>query len=341
MLVLGIESSCDESAVSVVEYDKKPRIVFEAISSQIDLHAQYGGVVPELAAREHLKNLPILLDQAEKTLNGRKPDLVAVTQGPGLKGCLLMGYQFAKGFALARNIPLTGVNHIEAHLHALYLNNPEAPAYPFLALIVSGGHTELIYARDLGQYQVIARTKDDAAGEAFDKSANLLGIEYPGGAALARMADSLDASQRQSDFSLPKVMRESEDFSFSGLKTAISLLVKRNQSVLENPVVKAQLAYAIQESIVEALVHKTKAAAAQLEVKFVTATGGVACNRRLRERLAQELGMPVYFPEPAHCVDNASMVALVGALRFSRFKQTASEDSEVLARWPIENIQTP
>jgi N6-L-threonylcarbamoyladenine synthase len=334
MYVLGVESSCDESAISILKITDRVEIIFEAISSQIDLHAQYGGVVPELAAREHLKNLPLLFNKAQQELDSRsiKLDLIAATRGPGLKGCLLIGYEFAKGLALGRNIDLIGVNHIEAHIHAAKLSSADL-TFPFLALVVSGGHTELVYVQDLGVYQIIARTQDDAAGEAFDKSANLLGFEYPGGAALAKLADSCSSST----FNLPKVMRESEGFSFSGLKTAISLLIKKNNDLLSQEGARAELAHAIQESIVDALVYKTKKAAADLNIKSITATGGVACNRRLRERLLNEFDLPVVFPEPKHCVDNASMVALVGAERFRKFGGGLYHQ-EVLARWPVESM---
>ena len=340
MLVLGIESSCDETAVALVEFDaaSRPRVVYEEISSQIKLHALYGGVVPELAAREHLANLPILIDRALQYVNTNELtiDLVAVTQGPGLKGCLLIGLEFAKGYCLANQIPLIGVNHIEGHVHAAKLDSPDLTE-PFMALIVSGGHTEIVKVNKIGSYEVLARTIDDAAGEAFDKSANLLGFEYPGGAKLASLADTVSSSR----FELPKVMRESQGFSFSGLKTAISLLLKRNHEDLKDAKLKAELAFAIQESIVDALLFKLSQELKNHEVSAITISGGVACNRRLREKIKTITELPVILPSIHHCVDNAAMIALAGGLRFLN-RETKSLESmyphEVQARWPIEKV---
>ena len=230
--ILGIESSCDESAAAILQYEidsSDVHIVSEFISSQVALHQSYGGVVPELAAREHLRNLPFVVSEVLDRAKLAVKDLssIAVSRGPGLKGCLLMGLNFARGLALSATVPLIGVNHIEAHLLSARLDNPDLE-YPFLALIVSGGHTEVHYVPEVGKYELIARTIDDAAGEAFDKSANLLGFPYPGGAALAALAGEASSSR----FKLPKVMRESEGFSFSGLKTAIALLVRKHEEDL-------------------------------------------------------------------------------------------------------------
>lgn len=337
MIVLGIESSCDESAVALLEIDRtqKPKILFEAIASQVDLHAQYGGVVPELAAREHLRSLPILLDRAlvESGLSASKIDLVGVTQGPGLKGCLLIGIEFAKGFCIGQNLPLYGVNHIEGHIHAAKLDEP-ALKEPFIALVVSGGHTEIVRVRANYEYAVLSRTIDDAAGEAFDKSANLLGFEYPGGARLAALADSVDSSR----FILPKVMRESEGFSFSGLKTAISLLIRRQKETLSDETIRAELAFAIQESIIDSLLYKLKRELEKEQVTAITVTGGVACNKRLRQKIKDACGLPVYFPNVEHCVDNAAMIALVAGLKYKGSSHKMESDLEVLPRWPVEQL---
>ena len=287
MLVLGIESSCDETACSIFECSEKddgrePKLLGENVASQEKVHVLYGGVVPELASREHLTNLPVLVASLcnELKIDVNDIDAVGVTRGPGLKGCLLMGVCFAEGFALARNIPLIGINHIEAHLSVTLLDNPELK-YPFLALIVSGGHTEIVYVTGLGQYKIIAQTSDDAAGEAFDKAANLLGFPYPGGAKLAALADTVQSSQ----FKLPKVMREAEGFSFSGLKTAISLLVADAKEKYGDDLPLAELAYTVQDSIVDALVYKLKKAIKDYNIDKVALAGGVSANKYLRKRI--------------------------------------------------------
>lgn len=339
MLVLGIESSCDESAVALVDVglDTCPKILSEKVSSQVSLHAQYGGVVPELAAREHLFNLPLLYEAVlkEAQLSLADVDLIAVTQGPGLKGCLLIGLEFAKGLSLASGKPLIGVNHIEGHVQAARLEGAKLQE-PLAALIVSGGHTEIIHSCAPLEYKVLARTIDDAAGEAFDKSANLLGFDYPGGAQLAKLADTVTISR----FSLPKVMRESSGFSFSGLKTAIALLIKRQPDAVGDNILRAELAHSIQNSIVEALLFKLKNELESTPCKTITVSGGVACNRLLREQVSKLSNIPVLVPTPAHCVDNAAMIALAGGLRFLKQGQRAASslDLEVHARWPIETL---
>lgn len=342
-IVLGFETSCDETAVSVVEVGAKaPRIIVERVASQADLHAAYGGVVPELAAREHLKTLPLILDQVlSHSAECATLDAVAVTSGPGLKGCLLMGVGFARAYALQRHLPLLCVNHIEGHLHAARLAAADC-RYPYLALVVSGGHTELIHVRALGDYECVARTIDDAAGEAFDKSASLLGLPYPGGPNLARLADSIaPENARAYNFQLPKVMREAEGFSFSGLKTAIALLVKREgRRLLEETERRAALAFVVQEAIVEALIFKLKGALRASRLSRVVVTGGVAANRFLRERVSELPEAQVYFPDFRHCQDNASMIALVGGERFLA-GETSGFDAPVSARWAVESCGVP
>lgn len=334
MLILGIESSCDETAGAVIKVDKTGcRILSEEISSQVCVHEAYGGVVPELASRAHLQNLPVVIGQIMAQAKVGYPDLsaIGVTRGPGLKGCLLMGASFAKGLCVAHGLPLVAVNHIEAHIHAALLDNPEVK-YPFLGCVVSGGHTEIIEVKGLGNYRVVARTIDDAAGEAFDKSANLLGFQYPGGAALAKLADE----SKPMSFRLPKVMRGQEGFSFSGLKTAIALLIAREQPL--NAATRGALAAAIQDSIVDALVSKMKDAVKQTGYRQVVVSGGVSANLCLRERAQRIRGVKIFFPHLAHCMDNAAMVAYLAALRFKE-GQRDPLDISVLSRWPIEEVQ--
>jgi len=337
MYVLGIETSCDETALAVLDcnQDKSPTILAEEISSQSEIHEAYGGVVPELASREHLRNLPLLLDKVLKDSNLSLSDLslICVTQGPGLKGCLLMGLGFAKGINQALAIPLVGVNHIEGHVFAPVLDNPDCKP-PFLSLVVSGGHTEILQVNGVGDYKVLSRTIDDAAGEAFDKSANLLGLQYPDGPRLAALADSVELSSYQ----LPKVMRASDDFSFSGLKTAISLLISKSSGELENdPNVASGIAFSVQKAIVDELLTKLKAAIKRSGIKKVTVTGGVSANLRLRKEVSALAGITVFFPQQKHCMDNGAMIAFAGWQRFIRGERL-SENASVFNRWPLETL---
>ena len=340
MYVLGIETSCDETAVSILacEIGRQVEIVSELVSSQIEIHQEYGGVVPELASREHLVNLPILIEKLFNDANLEISDigLIGVTRGPGLKGCLLVGYDFTKAVSLARNIPFVGVNHIEGHLLAPFLDNPEL-SFPYIALIVSGGHTEIHIVRGVGDYTLCARTVDDAAGEAFDKSANLLGFNYPGGASLARLADSVQSSA----YKLPKVMKHEESFSFSGLKTAISLLVqKERQNGTLPDTKKATLSHAIQSAIVETLYTKLENVIKTHDVNKVIISGGVAANEALRNKVNTLKGVTAFLPTPFHCTDNASMIAYVAWQRYL-MEESSSFDTTVLSRWPVEAIYSP
>ncbi len=335
MLVLGIETSCDETAAAIVEgHSNSYRILSETLASQAKVHEAYGGVVPEYAAREHLSQLPLIVDQALREAGTSYRDLsaIGVTRGPGLKGCLLTGLTFAKALSWASGLPLLGVNHIEGHLHVARLDNTELE-YPFLALVVSGGHTEIVEVHDVGRYKIIARTSDDAAGEAFDKSANLIGFTYPGGAALAQLADSYGKTH----FKLPRVMREAPGFSFSGLKTAIALLVKREKEALQDPNIRGALAYAIQESIVDALCFKLELAIKTSRIKQVVVTGGVSANKFLRARVQALPGVRVFFPQFSHSVDNGAMIAYLAALRHARGERSAL-NIEPLSRWPVEEV---
>jgi N6-L-threonylcarbamoyladenine synthase len=337
MYVLGIETTCDETAAALLEFadDGKARVVSEEISSQSEVHEQYGGVVPELASREHLTNLPLVLESVMRRASLELSDCscIGVTQGPGLKGCVLMGFGFARALALATGVPIVGVNHIEGHVFAPCLDNPELET-PFLSMVVSGGHTEIHEVHAIGDYRLVARTMDDAAGEAFDKSANLLGFNYPGGPKLAALADT----SSDMGFKLPKVMRESEGFSFSGLKTAISLLISRNKIELEkDPELKGGIAWAIQNAIVDTLCHKLQEAVRRTGIRRVSVTGGVSANRCLRARVQALPGVKAFFPLPAHSVDNAAMIAYVAGLRFQNGERMDMR-SEVYSRWPLEEM---
>jgi len=315
MLILGIETSCDETAAAVVENGR--RALSNVVASQIEVHAPYGGVVPEVASRQHILHiLPVVsqaLAQANTTLD--ELDAVAVTYGPGLAGSLLVGVNLAKALAFARDLPLYGINHLEGHIYAAWLQeeDPErGPGFPLLCLVVSGGHTDLVLMEGLGRYRLLGRTRDDAAGEAFDKAARILGLGYPGGPAIQRAAQGIEPREY-----LPRAwMRGTLDFSFSGLKTA---LLHRAQSlglVPGSPQQKGvdtlvnDLAAAFQSSVVEVLVAKTVEAARQTGARGIVMGGGVTANILLRERMsAASGGLPVLGPPLALCIDNAAMIA--------------------------------
>jgi tRNA N6-adenosine threonylcarbamoyltransferase len=310
MLVLGIETSCDETAAAVLDGGRK--VLGQIVASQDKVHGPYGGVVPELASRRHLEDiLPVVtgaLSQAGVGLG----DLggIAVTHGPGLVGSLLVGCSVAKALAYAHRLPLVGVNHLEGHIYAAFLEEP-APTYPFLALVVSGGHTALYLARAPRDYRRIGQTRDDAAGEAFDKAAKLLGLGYPGGPLIERTAKTGDPSAIS--FSTAKMSDGSPDFSFSGIKTAVSLFVKRN-GPLDARVV-ADVAASFQATAVKMLVRKTARAALSLGVRRVLLTGGVAANGALRAAFQAECGerrWELFVPSRPLCTDNAAMIAAAG-----------------------------
>lgn len=313
-ITLGIETSCDETSVSVVKDGRK--ILSNTIFSQIKQHAKYGGVVPEIASRQHLEAISHVTQMAleEASIGFDDVDLVAVTQGPGLIGALLVGVSYAKGLAYALNKPLIGVNHIEGHIFANFLENDFTP--PFLCLVVSGGHSHLVYVKDYGDYEVMGRTVDDAAGEAFDKVARFLGLGYPGGPAVQKAAQSGKAGI----YHLPRVYLERSDyeFSFSGLKTATINLWNKLKKNGEEAAVN-DLAAEFQEALVDVLVEKTINAARHKEVKQILLAGGVAANARLRERITREadkMGTAVQIPPPALCTDNAAMVACAGYYQY-------------------------
>ena len=314
MRVLGIESSCDETAVAV--YDDAAGLLSHRLHSQVALHQAYGGVVPELASRDHVRRLLPLVREAltEAKSDQASIDGIAYTAGPGLIGALLVGEGFAKALGQAWGKPALGIHHLEGHLLAPLLER-QPPAFPFLALLVSGGHTQLVDVAALGVYRILGETVDDAAGEAFVKTAKLLGLPYPGGAALASLAES----GRSGEFVFPRPMldRPGLDFSFSGLKTA-ALVALRGRD-LAGPV-RADIARGFEEAVVETLAEKCRRALKQTGHRRLVIAGGVGANRRLRERLrqvVQELNAQLHFPRTEFCTDNGAMIALAGCLRFA------------------------
>ncbi|MEE8194680.1 MAG: tRNA (adenosine(37)-N6)-threonylcarbamoyltransferase complex transferase subunit TsaD [Dehalococcoidales bacterium] len=306
MKILGIETSCDETAAAVVE--DGVRILSNEIASQVEIHARYGGIVPEVASRQHILAIIPIIEQAMAKAKTGWHDLdgIAVTAGPGLAGSLLVGVSVAKAICLAQQLPLTAVNHLEAHIYANWLAEPK-PMFPLVCLIVSGGHSDLVLMRGHGEYVVLGRTRDDAAGEAFDKAARILGLGYPGGPAIDRAAEGGTASIR-----LPRAwLKDSSDFSFSGVKTALLRLVEGGKVAST-----ADAAASFQEAIIDVLVTKTIASAREHRVKQVLLCGGVAANRLLRRRLVASSPLPVLVPEPLLCTDNAAMTAVCGCFRF-------------------------
>jgi len=309
MRLLGIETSCDETAAAVVEDGSVIRS--NVVASQVDIHARYGGIVPEVASRQHLITAIPVVEQAlsEAGCGWQNLDGVAVTVGPGLAGSLLIGANLAKAIALARNLPLVGINHLEAHIYANWLESSTVPTFPLVCLIVSGGHTDLVLMKGHGQYHLLGRSRDDAAGEAFDKAARILGLGYPGGPAIEKASQQGDPPQ--ADRRLPRAwLKGSHDFSFSGLKTALLHLAQRC-----GPDDVADLATGFQEAVVEVLVTKTIAAALKQHVRLIMLAGGVAANRRLRQVMTQQSSLPVLIPPPRLCTDNAAMVAACGYYR--------------------------
>jgi N6-L-threonylcarbamoyladenine synthase len=320
MLVLGIETSCDETAAAVVRDGRE--IIASVISSQVPLHKQYGGVVPELASREHLdKIVPVVTEAFERA--GMTPediDGVAVTIGPGLVGSLLVGVSYAKAMAFALGKPFVGVNHIEGHIYSVAFENPPIE-YPAEALIVSGGHTNIFHIPEPGKYKVLARTRDDAAGEAFDKVAKLLGLGYPGGPIIERLAR--EGNPKAVPFAIPRMGDGLPDFSFSGLKTAVTKYVRESGlRPVENGGEPSQgikdLAASFQHVVVQSLVKTMERLAEEHYPKTLIVAGGVACNGKLREvsgQAAKRLGVPVYFPSPHLSTDNAAMIAAAGTVK--------------------------
>lgn len=311
MIVLGIESSCDETAAAVVRDGHQ--ILSSVVSSQVDFHSKYGGVVPEIASRKHIEAVvPVVeeaLERAELTIDGIEG--IAVTKGPGLVGSLLIGVSFAKALAYVTGLPLIGVNHLEGHLTSIFLEKPDM-TFPFVGLVVSGGHTNLYYVKGRGDYTFVGQTRDDAAGEAFDKVAKLLGLGYPGGVVIDRMAR--EGSATAIDFPRALMAKDSLDFSFSGIKTAVLHYVKRHEEEISSERIKDIVA-SFQEAVVDVLVTKVFQAAIKYGVKTVVIAGGVAANTRLREKMtlaSEQEKVSVFIPSPALCTDNAAMIAVVG-----------------------------
>ena len=337
MLVLGIETSCDETGVGL--FDTRAGLLGHTLFSQVAMHAEYGGVVPELASRDHVRRLlPLirqLLEQTGRALN--EIDGIAYTQGPGLAGALLVGASVAASLGLALGVPVIGLHHLEGHLLSPLLTTP-APRFPFVALLVSGGHTQLMKVNAVGDYELLGETVDDAAGEAFDKTAKLLGLAYPGGPALAKLADSGNPKK----YKLPRPMIGSGDlnFSFSGLKTAVLTLAGREDATAQNT---ADIAAAFQDAIVEVLVAKSGDALSHTGLDQLVVAGGVGANRRLREVLAQKAateGFKVFYPPLDLCTDNGAMIAYAGAQRLVA-GVIVSRGFSVRPRWELEELTRP
>jgi N6-L-threonylcarbamoyladenine synthase len=336
--LLGIETSCDETAAAVVEDGKK--MLSNVVASQVDIHAQYGGIFPEVASRQHVITIyPIIeqaLQQAHITLDD--VDGIAVTRGPGLSGSLVVGLNTAKGIALSNQLPIIGINHLEAHIYSAWLDTQEQtierePKFPLVALIVSGGHTELILMTDHLTYQRLGGTLDDAAGEAFDKIARLLSLEYPGGPSIEQSA--LSGNERA--FSFPRAwLDDSWDFSFSGLKTAVLREVRRLEST-DLPLPVSDLAASFQAAVVEVLVTKTLRAARNFNAEDLLIAGGVSANQSLRNQFLEKSEFPVHIPPLALCTDNAAMIAGAGYFRYSS-GQRDELDIDALPNWPVSEL---
>ena len=347
--LLAIETSCDETAAAVIDLSASLAtgaqlsqfLLSDIVSSQIKLHQQYGGVVPELAAREHLTNLPLVVEEALSVSGVSLADLsaIAVTAGPGLKGCLLVGMTYGRGLAFGLNVPMLQINHLEGHLWSgLLAAADERPKLPALVLLVSGGHSELVVVKGFREYEVVARTQDDAVGEAFDKCATLLKLPYPGGPALSRLAEAGDSAK----YSLPIGMpHDPQAFSFSGVKTAVQRLVKGLGDSMTDEVLRADIAASIEGILVEALAVKTERALARYRPQSLVLCGGVAANQRLRGRcakLAERFGVRCLAPNHRWCSDNAAMIGVVGALEIASQTSVQSLPLTVRPRWSIDEL---
>ncbi len=346
MRVLGIETSCDDTGVAV--YDSRQGIIAHQLASQVDLHSQYGGVVPELAARDHIRTLLPLIDTL---VNGcpnpnRGIDAVAYTAGPGLAGALLVGASVGRSLAMAWQIPAVGVHHMEGHLLAPMLETP-SPGFPFLALLVSGGHTMLVDVASPGRYRILGQSVDDAAGEAFDKTAKLLGLGYPGGPAIAKAAR--DGDPRRFVFPRPMTSRPGLDFSFSGLKTHVSIVCRKHR--LDRQTI-ADIAVAFELAAVDTLAIKCDRALRQTGRRRLVVSGGVGANRRLRDTLRESAdgsGFEVFYPRPEFCTDNGAMIAYAGHFRLSLGGGQDGQNPpgscighrfDIHPRWSLEDIET-
>jgi len=334
MNVLGIETSCDETGVAL--YNAQTGLLADALHSQIDLHAVYGGVVPEIASRDHIRCLLPLIEQVLGEAGIKRPDAIAYTAGPGLVGALMVGGGMANGLGLAWNCPVIPIHHMEGHLLAPMLED-EPPEFPFLALLVSGGHSMLIAVRGLGQYEVLGTTLDDAVGEAFDKTAKLLGLGYPGGPALAALAEG----GNDTAYALPRPMlnRPGLDFSFSGLKTAVMLEVKKAIAAGELESCRADLAASFQRAAVDTLTGRALKAAKQERFERIVVAGGVGANKLLRQEMASRFDGKVFYPRLDFCTDNGAMIAVAGALRLA--DATSATEIRAQARWSLDTLSVP
>lgn len=339
MRILGIETSCDETGVAI--YDQQHGLIANQLYSQIALHADYGGVVPELASRDHIRKTVPLIQAAlaQANLTAKEIDGIAYTAGPGLVGALLVGATIARALAFAWGVPALGVHHMEGHLLAPMLE-PNPPTFPFVALLVSGGHTQLVRVQGVGQYEVLGESIDDAAGEAFDKTAKLLGLDYPGGAALSRLAQQ--GNPKRFVFPRPMTDRPGLAFSFSGLKTfaanTINQVIEQEGELTEQS--KADIAYAFQQAVVETLVIKCRRALQQTGYKRLVIAGGVSANQQLRQELSQlmhSINGEVFYPQPQFCTDNGAMIAYAGFLRLQAGERSDSA-IEVKPRWAMTEL---
>jgi N6-L-threonylcarbamoyladenine synthase len=338
MRVLGIETSCDETGVAI--YDSEKGLLAEALHSQIAVHNEYGGVVPELASRDHVRKLLPMVDSvlSEAHCTRDNIDGIAYTAGPGLLGALLVGATFGRTLAWAWGVPAIGVHHMEGHLLAPMLEEP-APSFPFVALLVSGGHTQLVEVSGIGRYRLLGESLDDAAGEAFDKTAKLLDLDYPGGPQISRLAEQ----GRPERFVFPRPMtdRPGLDFSFSGLKTFALTTIRQHaqENGLPDAQTSADIAWAFQEAVVDTLVIKCRRAIEQTGLSRLIIAGGVSANRRLREKLQQALvgKAEVFYPRPAFCTDNGAMIAFAGCQRLLA-GQSEPLTINAVPRWPLESL---
>ncbi len=339
MNILGIDTSCDDTSAGIVADGHL--VLSNIVNSQIKLHHPHGGVVPELASREHIRNIVPVVNEALSTakLGIKQLDGVAVTAGPGLIGSLLVGLYYAKALSYVNQIPMVAINHLEGHILSVFLEE-EVPQFPFVALTVSGGHTSLYHVKGFCHYTPMGQTLDDAAGEAFDKVAKVLGLGYPGGVVIEEMARS--GKKDKIDFPRAYLAPDSLDFSFSGIKTAVALYVKKwRESNEKNTQVKiADISASFQEAVVDVLVQKIMKAAEKTGVNSVVLAGGVACNQALRTRLrdmASEKDIGVFYPRPEYCTDNGAMIALVGYHRLRQGEQ-ADLSTDARSRFPIEDL---
>ena len=336
MYILGIESSCDETSIAILEFENdnnKFKVLANVVSSQIDIHKAFGGVVPEIASRQHVKNIGWVLDEALETAKIKLEDLeaIAVTVGPGLVGALLVGVSFAKALAYALNIPLVPVHHIAGHIAANYITHPELKP-PFLALVVSGGHSHVIEVSDYTKFKVLAKTRDDAVGEAFDKVARVLGLGYPGGPKVSKLA-----LEGEDTYKLPKTkFEENHDFSFSGVKTAVLNIANKEKDGLR----KADMCRSFENNVAEVLVEHTMEIAKEKKINKIVLAGGVSANTRLREELQNkgtENNIKIYLPEMKYCTDNAAMITAAGIFKYREGKYTNDLSLNAKASMNIEN----